>query len=119
MKNRDHKVVQFFKAKIKLTLRIINLRPQIRPGKKNKIRRKPVERDKKNKKDETVALPQLRLIPLRLQKAKRSSDAMVKVLRGISLRSLTITVMRKATTLGIELSQKTSYSLGNLHVGDY
>lgn len=83
---------------------MINLRPQIRPRKKNKIRRKPIEGDKKYKKDETVALPQLGLILLRLQKVKKSIDAMVRALKEISLRSLAITVIRRAITLGIALS---------------
>lgn len=44
---------------------------------------------------------------------------MVKALKKISLRSFAIIVIKKATTLEISPNQKTSYSFGNLQVGDY
>lgn len=43
---------------------------------------------------------------------------MAKALRGVFLRSPPITAIKKATILEIALNQKTSYSLGNFHVGD-
>lgn len=58
-------------------------------------------------------------MPLRLQKAKKRNNVIGKALRRTSLRLLTITVIIKATTLGIPPSYKTSYNLGDFHVNDY
>ncbi len=60
-------------------------------------------------------------MPLKPQplSAKKRSDAMVKALRGTFLRSPTIIVIRKATTLEIVSSQKTSCNLDNLYVDNY
>ena len=51
-------------------------------------------------------------------KSKKRSNAMAKALKRIFLKSPTITAIRKATILKVALSQKTSYSLSDLHVGD-
>ena len=69
--------------------------------------------------DKMVALLQRELILLRSQKAKRRNNAIAKALKKISLRSPTITVIRKATTSGIVSNQKTSCGLGNFYVGNY
>lgn len=44
---------------------------------------------------------------------------MAEALKETILKSPTITVVRKSTTLGIAFNPKTSYSLGNFHVSDY
>lgn len=44
---------------------------------------------------------------------------MVKNPEKTFLKSLTIISIRRATTLGVALSQKTSENLNDLHVGDY
>ncbi len=41
--------MQLLKAKVRLTLRMTNLRPLIRPRRKKKIRRRSTKRDKKDK----------------------------------------------------------------------
>lgn len=44
---------------------------------------------------------------------------MARALKETSLRSLTITIIRKATILENASSQKTSCSLGNFYVDDF
>lgn len=98
------------KAKVRLTLKMTNLRPQIR---RKKIRRRLIKGDKK---DETVALPQLGLILFRSQKAKRRSNA--TDLEKTSLSLFAINVIIRTITPKIILSQKTNCSLGNFDVCD-
>lgn len=57
----------------------------------------------------------LRLHPLRV---KRKSGVRYKDLGKTSWRSSAIIVIKKTTILRIIPSEKTSYSLGNLHVND-
>lgn len=44
---------------------------------------------------------------------------MTQVIKRTSSRLITITIIKKATTLEILLSQKTSFSLSDHHVGEY
>lgn len=46
----------FLKAKIRLILRIINLKAQIKPEKKKKIRKRSDKKGKKDKKNKIIAL---------------------------------------------------------------
>lgn len=64
-----------------------------------------------------LALLYLELILLKLQKAKRRNDTTALVMTF--LRLLVTIVIRKTTTSRIIPSQKTYYSLENLHVIDY
>ena len=66
-----------------------------------------------------IASPQWGLILFKLQKAKEKSDVIVEGLKETSLSSLATTIIKKATTLGIALSQKTSYNLSNFYIDDY
>lgn len=71
-----------------------------------------------DKKNMTIALPQIEKMPLRSKRAKKRSKAMTKDPKKISLKSFAITVIEKVTTPEIARSQKTSCSLGNFHVSD-
>lgn len=76
---------------------------------------------KENKTDEKkriIAPLQLGSMLLRLQKAKKRSNMLVRGLRRSLLRSSAITAIRRATILEIVLSQKTNLSCGNFNVSD-
>lgn len=63
-----------------------------------------------------IALPQLKLTLLRPQRGKKRNNIMT--LKKTFLRVLVISVINKIIILGIALSQKISYSLGDFHVND-
>ena len=91
-------------------------KPKIKQGRK---RKKGVTRkDKIGEKTKIVTLLQLEQMPLKSQRAKKRSDAIATAIKKTSLKSPAITVIRKAIISGIVPSQKTSYSLNNLHIGD-
>lgn len=109
-------LTRLYKAKIKP----IRLNKDLRPRRlKTKPRRKKKERSiKKDKKDEIIALWSIKIMFYRTQspKAKRKSN---RDLEKPSLRSPTITILRRVITSEIILSQKTSYSLSNFYISDY
>lgn len=110
--------------RLKNPSRLPKIRDRIRPIKLNKgprpkrLRKMPGRKrkeghTKENKTDEkvkTVATLQRKLISLRPQKTKRRNDAITRALKGTSLSSLAITVIRKINSPGIAPSQKTGCS---------
>lgn len=98
----------------RLRLRKLKIR---RLGKKRK--EGDIKNDKVGEKYKTVALPQLELISLRLQKVKKKSNIIAKTLGKLFLRSSIIIVIKRTIILKITLCQKTSYCLNNLYVNDY
>lgn len=108
------------KAKVRQTLRIVNLGSQKRLKKKNKrkIRRKSAKGNATGKK--VGPLPP-KVMPLKLQilRAKRINDAISMDPEKIFLRSHTITVIKRAITAEIIPSQKTSYSFDGFYINDY
>lgn len=107
------------RAKIKLTRP--NKEPRLRRSRKKPERKKKEKDTKENKidkKNKTIAPPYWGLILLRPQRAKKRNNAITKTLKETSLRSPIIIAIRRATIPRIASSQKTSRSLGNLHVSD-
>ena len=90
-----------------------------------KLRPKKPKKERLTKEDKTgekvviVALPQLKQMPIRSQRAKKRINKMVKALKGTFLRSPIITAIKKTNIPRIVPSQKTSCSLGNFYIGDY
>lgn len=105
-----------YKAKIKL----IRLNKDLRPRRlKTKPKRKKKERSiKEDKKGEIIAPWSIKIMLYRTQppKAKRKSN---RDLENSSLKSPTITILRRVITSEITLSQKTSYSFSNFYISDY
>lgn len=66
-----------------------------------------------------VALPQLKLILLKPYKAQKKSNIMARILRIMSPKLSIIIFIRRATTLEIAQSQKTSCSLYDFYIGNY
>lgn len=97
---------------------MINLRPQRKIKWIRKIRKKPVKGNLKYKTIPPLQKNVMLLGPFFL-KAKRRNNAISQALIKISWKSPMIIVIRKVTTPGIILRQKTNCNLSNLHISDY
>lgn len=66
-----------------------------------------------------LLLLEVMLLKLQSPRAKKRINITPKTLTKTFLRLLTIIIIKKAITLKIEPSPKTSYSLGNLYIDNY
>lgn len=97
--------------------RISQRRPKVRRSERKRRKRNTPDNETDKANRETVAPLQLKLMPLQPQLQVVMARRRRKL--EMFLRSLTIVATKRATIPPIVLSQKISYSLSELHVGNY
>lgn len=117
MNSRHKKTARRLKVKVERIFRKVNLRLWRTPEKKKRIKRGIGKDDVK---DEIVALSLPKIMSLRPNSPKIQKRIGVRFgdLEKTSLRLSATIVIKKITTSKIVSSQKTSYCLGDLYVGD-